>query len=89
MTRRVNLSKNYNARKNLFFKFLTRNSRVAFGLLDDVLLLGGRCPLRILEAVEGLREVVVESLALHKKEITCNVAKWIYKTLKKIVLQEQ
>ncbi len=54
--------------KACFFKFLTRDSRVAFGLLDDVLLLGGRRPLRILEAVEGLREVVVESLALQKKK---------------------
>ena len=41
---------------------------MAFGLLDDVLLFRGRGPLRILEAVQGLREVVVESLALQKKK---------------------
>jgi hypothetical protein len=46
----------------------TWDSRVAFGLLDNVLLLRGRGPLRILEAVQGLREVVVESLALQKKK---------------------
>jgi hypothetical protein len=46
---------------------LTGNGHVAFGLLNDFLfLLSGRS-LSSLEAVEGLREIIVETFSLNKE----------------------
>ena len=54
---------------------------VTLGLLDDVLLLLGRCPLGLLEAVQGPGEVIVKPITLKCRKWTLLVAlydKWIF-----------